>query len=41
MYVAGFERGVRPIGLWSTAITLSIASAPSRASWRPGSALAR
>ena len=28
-YVAGLLRGVRPIGLWSILITLSMASAPS------------
>ena len=29
MYVAGFERGVRPIGDWSMAIILSRCSSPS------------
>ena len=29
VYVAGFERGVRPIGDWSISITLSNASIPS------------
>ena len=29
MYVAGFERGVRPIGDWSMSMTLSMCSAPS------------
>ncbi len=28
VYVAGFERGVRPIGLWSMAMTLSTCSSP-------------
>jgi len=28
MYVAGFERGVRPIGDWSMSMTLSMFSAP-------------
>jgi hypothetical protein len=27
--VAGFERGVRPIGLWSMSMTLSKFSSPS------------
>ena len=31
VYVAGFERGVRPIGLWSISITLSKTSIPSTA----------
>src|SRR6184192_32448 len=30
MYVTGLERGVRPIGDWSTRITSSMNSAPSR-----------
>ena len=30
-YVAGFERGVRPIGLWSISMILSMCSAPSSA----------
>ena len=29
VYVAGLERGVRPIGLWSMSMTLSIRSRPS------------
>ena len=28
MYVAGLERGVRPIGLWSISMILSMCSAP-------------
>ena len=36
VYVAGFERGVRPIGDWSISITLSNASIPSTASCSPG-----
>ena len=36
VYVAGFERGVRPIGDWSMSITLSNASMPSTASCAPG-----
>ena len=40
VYVAGLERGVRPMGLWSMSMTLSMASVPSRASWAPGSARA-
>ena len=36
MYVAGFERGVRPIGFWSMSITLSKTSIPSTESWSPG-----
>jgi hypothetical protein len=35
VYVAGFERGVRPIGLWSISMTLSICSMPSTRSCRP------
>jgi hypothetical protein len=34
------ERGVRPIGLWSTFTTLSKKSMPVMASWGAGSALA-
>jgi hypothetical protein len=34
-YVAGFERGVRPIGLWSISMTLSIWPMPSTLSCRP------
>ena len=37
--MAGFERGVRPIGLWSMSITLSRCSMPSRASCAPGLSL--
>ena len=40
MYVAGFERGVRPIGDWSMSITLSSCSSPSIRSCAPGSAIA-
>ena len=36
MYVAGFERGVRPIGFWSMSITLSKTSIPSTSSCSPG-----
>ena len=36
VYVAGFERGVRPIGDWSMSITLSKQSMPSTESWSPG-----
>jgi len=36
MYVAGFERGVRPIGDWSIAISLSRCSSPSIRSCAPG-----
>ena len=36
VYVAGFERGVRPIGAWSMSITLSKQSIPSTASCAPG-----
>ena len=35
MYVTGFERGLRPIGLWSTISTLSISSCPRIASCAP------
>ena len=34
-YVAGLERGVRPIGLWSMLITLSISSTPSIEPYAP------
>src|SRR5574344_112671 len=34
-YVAGLERGVRPIGLWSIFITLSIFSSPVRDLYAP------
>ena len=41
VYVAGFERGVRPIGLWSMSITLSMCSEPfDRGCW-PGALAAR
>ena len=40
MYVAGFERGVRPIGDWSMAISLSRCSSPSIRSCSPGCAVA-
>ena len=36
IYVAGFERGVRPIGDWSMAISLSRCSSPSIRSCSPG-----
>src|SRR5208282_5422793 len=36
MYVAGLERGVRPIGDWSMSMTLSSWSIPSIRSWAPG-----
>jgi hypothetical protein len=36
MYVAGFDRGVRPIGFWSMSITLSKTSIPSTEWWSPG-----
>ena len=38
VYVAGLERGVRPIGLWSTLMTLSNASSPYSASCGAASA---
>jgi hypothetical protein len=41
VYVAGFERGVRPIGDWSMSTTLSIRWAPSMRSWAPGRSCAR
>ena len=37
VYVAGFERGVRPIGDWSIRITLSTWSAPLSSRCAPGS----
>ncbi len=40
MYVAGFERGVRPMGAWSMEITLSIASRPVIESHAPMGAVA-
>ena len=36
VYVAGLERGVRPMGLWSMQMTLSRNSSPSIALQRPG-----
>ena len=36
VYVAGFERGVRPIGLWSMSMTLSMCSKPGDARVRAG-----
>ena len=36
VYVAGFERGVRPIGDWSMSITLSKRSIPSQLACSPG-----
>src|SRR6266480_991637 len=41
VYVAGFERGVRPIGFWSISITLSKTSIPSTPAWAPGFTRAR
>jgi hypothetical protein len=38
--VAGFERGVRPMGSWSTAVNAVICSSPSSPAWRPGTTLA-
>ncbi|CPU65691.1 Uncharacterised protein [Mycobacteroides abscessus] len=35
VYVAGFDRGVRPIGPWSTCTTLSRCSRPLTRVWRP------
>ena len=40
MYVAGLERGVRPIGDWSMSMTLSRCSRPSIPSCAPGSVIA-
>jgi hypothetical protein len=40
VYVAGLLRGVRPIGDWSTLITLSKASRPSMRSCGAGSSCA-
>ena len=31
--MAGLERGVRPMGLWSTLMTLSKCSSPCNSSW--------
>jgi len=39
VYVAGFDRGVRPIGDWSMSITLSSLSMPVTLLWRPGDSL--
>ena len=36
VYVAGFDRGVRPIGDWSMSITLSICSHPTSCLCFPG-----
>src|SRR5262249_56111335 len=36
VYVAGFDRGVRPIGDWSMLMTLSMSSVPSIVLCRPG-----
>ena len=36
VYVAGFDRGVRPIGDWSMSTILSMRSRPSTTSCRPG-----
>ena len=41
VYVAGFERGVRPIGLWSMSMTLSMCSSPVMRSCAPGMTRAR
>ena len=38
--MAGLERGVRPIGLWSISMILSMCSTPSTASCSPGSSRA-
>ena len=40
VYVAGLERGVRPIGDWSMSMTLSSCSRPSIPSWSPAIHLA-
>ena len=40
VYVAAFERGVRPMGLWSMWIALSICSRPSMAECSPTGPLA-
>ena len=37
VYVAGFDRGVRPIGDWSMSITLSTCSHPVMRLCLPGS----
>ena len=41
VYVAGLERGVRPMGDWSMSITLSKTSIPCTARWAPGLTRAR
>ena len=41
VYVAGLDRGVRPIGDWSMSITLSRCSMPSTRLCRPGGILDR
>ena len=41
VYVAGFDRGVLPIGLWSMSITLSMFSRPKIASCSPAFAWVR
>ena len=41
VYVAGLERGVRPIGDWSTWMILSSCPSPSIAVCRPGRVRAR
>ena len=41
VYVAGLERGVRPMGFWSMRIILSRCSTPWIAACRPGSCRAR
>ena len=40
VYVAGFDRGVRPIGDWSMLMILSIWLRPSTPSWAPGRSFA-
>ena len=40
VYVAGFERGVRPMGAWSIETTLSTWSRPSTRSHSPTGAVA-
>jgi len=41
VYVAGFDRGVRPIGDWSMSMTLSMCWAPSMRSCAPRTGRAR
>ena len=41
VYVAGLERGVRPMGLWSMLMTLSRYSSPSMRSCLPGRTFTR